>query len=29
MTKPDILQVGYYPDWDQEPLNAAFNMHKY
>lgn len=29
MTKPDILQVGYYPDWDQEPLDAAFNMHKY
>jgi len=29
MTKPDILQVGYYPEWDQEPLDAAFNMHKY
>lgn len=29
MTKPDILQVGYYPDWDQEPLDATFNMHKY
>ncbi|MEY8099362.1 2-hydroxyacid dehydrogenase [Falsihalocynthiibacter sp. S25ZX9] len=29
MTKPDILQVGYYPDWDQEPLDEAFNMHKY
>lgn len=29
MTKPDILQVGYYPDWDQDPLDAAFTMHKY
>ncbi|MFQ1701133.1 2-hydroxyacid dehydrogenase [Loktanella agnita] len=29
MTKPDILQVGYYPEWDQEPLDAAFNMHKF
>ncbi|WP_417604912.1 2-hydroxyacid dehydrogenase [Primorskyibacter flagellatus] len=29
MTKPDILQVGYYPEWDQDPLDAAFNMHKY
>ncbi len=29
MTKPDILQVGYYPEWDQGPLDAAFNMHRY
>ncbi|MEN8831412.1 MAG: 2-hydroxyacid dehydrogenase [Pacificibacter sp.] len=29
MTKPDILQVGYYPEWDQGPLDAAFTMHKY
>ncbi|SEL09049.1 2-hydroxyacid dehydrogenase [Pacificibacter marinus] len=29
MTKPDILQVGYYPEWDQVPLDAAFTMHKY
>lgn len=29
MTKPDILQVGYYPEWDQRPLDEAFNMHKY
>ncbi len=29
MTKPDILQVGAYPNWDQEALDAAFTMHKY
>lgn len=29
MTKPDILQVGLYPEWDQVPLDAAFTMHKY
>ena len=29
MTKPDILQVGYYPEWDQGPLDAAFTTHKY
>lgn len=29
MSKPDILQVGPYPDWDQVPLEDAFNMHKY
>ncbi|MFT7370521.1 MAG: lactate dehydrogenase-like 2-hydroxyacid dehydrogenase [Octadecabacter sp.] len=29
MTKSDILQIGFYPDWDQEPLDVAFNMHKY
>jgi len=29
MTKPDILQVGPYPDWDQLPLEEAFHMHKY
>lgn len=29
MTKPDILQVGFYPEWDQGPLDAAFQMHKY
>ena len=29
MTKPDILQMGPYPDWDQEPLEAAFHMHRY
>ncbi len=29
MTKPAILQVGSYPDWDQTPLDAAFTMHRY
>jgi lactate dehydrogenase-like 2-hydroxyacid dehydrogenase len=29
MTKPDVLQVGAYPAWDQEPLDAAFVMHRY
>lgn len=29
MTKPQILQVGAYPDWDQGPLDQAFDMHRY
>lgn len=29
MSKPEVLQVGPYPDWDQEPLDAAFTMHRY
>lgn len=29
MTKPGILQVGPYPEWDQIPLDAAFSVHKY
>lgn len=29
MTKPDVLQVGAYPDWDQVPLDAAFTMHRW
>lgn len=29
MTKPDILQVGPYPEWDQVPLEAQFQMHRY
>lgn len=29
MTKPEILQVGPYPAWDEEPLNAAFMIHRY
>ncbi len=28
MNKPVILQVGPYPDWDQNPLDAAFDMRK-
>lgn len=29
MDKPIILQVGPYPQWDQEPLDAAFRVHRY
>lgn len=29
MTKPAILQVGPYPPWDEEPLNAMFEVHRY
>lgn len=28
MTKPQILQIGAYPDWDQVPLQAAFICHR-
>ncbi len=27
--KPHLLQVGAYPAWDQEPLEAAFTVHRY
>lgn len=29
MNKPPILQIGPYPQWDQEPLDAAFQVHRY
>lgn len=29
MSKPQVLQVGPYPDWDQGPLDDAFIMHRY
>lgn len=29
MSKPEVLQVGPYPDWDQVPLDAAFTMHRW
>lgn len=29
MLKPEVLQVGPYPDWDQGPLDAAFTVHRY
>ena len=29
MTKPHILQIGSYPDWDQVPLDATFLCHRY
>jgi lactate dehydrogenase-like 2-hydroxyacid dehydrogenase len=27
-SKPHVLQVGAYPDWDQGPLDQAFHMHR-
>jgi lactate dehydrogenase-like 2-hydroxyacid dehydrogenase len=29
MTKPHVLQVGPYPEWDQVPLEAAFTIHRW
>lgn len=29
MTKPHILQVGPYPDWDQVPLDAVYVAHRW
>ena len=29
MTKPHVLQVGPYPEWDQAPLEAAFTIHRW
>jgi lactate dehydrogenase-like 2-hydroxyacid dehydrogenase len=29
MTKPHILQVGSYPEWDQGPLDAAYQVHRF
>ncbi|RED18056.1 2-hydroxyacid dehydrogenase [Pontivivens insulae] len=29
MTQPSILQVGPYPEWDQQPLDQMFTMHRY
>ncbi len=28
MTRPEILQMGPYPDWDQRPLEETFVMHR-
>jgi lactate dehydrogenase-like 2-hydroxyacid dehydrogenase len=28
LPKPDILQIGPYPAWDQGPLDDAFAMHR-
>ena len=27
--KPAVLQIGSYPEWDQGPLDSAFQMHRY
>jgi len=29
MSKPEVLQMGPYPEWDQVPLDAAFVVHRY
>lgn len=29
LSKVEILQIGYYPEWDQVPLDAAFVAHRY
>lgn len=29
MSKVEILQMGPYASWDEEPLNAKFTMHRY
>jgi lactate dehydrogenase-like 2-hydroxyacid dehydrogenase len=29
MSKPEILQIGPYPQWDQERLDGHFVVHKY
>ena len=29
MSKPHLLQVGPYPEWDQIPLDEAFTVHRY
>lgn len=29
MTKPVILQMGGYPEWDETPLNAAYDVRRY
>jgi lactate dehydrogenase-like 2-hydroxyacid dehydrogenase len=28
MSKPVVLQVGSYPDWDQQPIDAAFDARR-
>lgn len=29
MSKPELLQVGPYPEWDQTPLDAAYTVHRW
>lgn len=29
MNKPDILQIGPYPEWDVEELKKSFSLHNY
>lgn len=29
MTQPHVLQMGSLPDWDEAPLRAAYQVHRY
>ncbi|WP_341728619.1 2-hydroxyacid dehydrogenase [Brooklawnia sp.] len=29
MSKPELLQIGPYPEWDQEALDESYVVHKY
>lgn len=29
MTKPDVLQIGPLPDWNETPLAEAYTVHRY
>jgi lactate dehydrogenase-like 2-hydroxyacid dehydrogenase len=29
LSKPHILQIGPYPEWDEVPLNETFTVHRY
>ncbi|MDE3026984.1 MAG: 2-hydroxyacid dehydrogenase [Paracoccaceae bacterium] len=29
MTKPHVLQIGSYPEWDEAPLREAYTLHRY
>ncbi|MFK7901742.1 MAG: 2-hydroxyacid dehydrogenase [Nitratireductor sp.] len=29
MSKPEILQIGELPAWDEDPLNSKYKMHRY
>jgi lactate dehydrogenase-like 2-hydroxyacid dehydrogenase len=29
MSKPEILQVGPYPEWDETPLKAAYTVYRF
>ncbi len=29
MSKPHVLQMGALPDWDEAPLRAAYQLHRY
>ena len=29
MNKPEVLQIGAYPEWDEVVLNELFTMHRY